>query len=113
MRSREDLAWAAGIIDGEGYFQRHSRKRGGTKVGITVGQSSRSGDGPPEMLTRLQKILGVGKIYGPYVANKGRLPSYIFKIQAFEDVQAATAFVWTWLTPEKKAQATNMLKEVI
>jgi hypothetical protein len=38
-----------------------------------------------------------------------KLPQYVWCANAFEDVQFATALLWRWLGPVKRAQARNAL----
>jgi hypothetical protein len=38
-----------------------------------------------------------------------KLPQYVWKVGAFEDVQFATAMLWRWLGPVKRAQARDAL----
>lgn len=74
-----DHAWAAGILDGEGYIgiQARSYLGGYYSLGVIVGQS---GTEMPEMLARLQQMYG-GKISGPKPHTMpGRLPRYSWSI---------------------------------
>ncbi len=110
--NREGFAWAAGIMDGEGHFgmnrtigknQKHCRPI------VSIGQVDR------RMLDRFQKIVGMGKIYGPMgsygkdTANKQ--PYYKLEIYGFEQVQALLAILWTWLGQVKRDQAIQVLLE--
>ena len=75
--SEIELAWAAGLFDGEGTISlvTHRKKRK-TKtyeykqVHVLVSQS-----GSPEVLERFQRAVGgLGKIYGPY--ERGHQPVF-------------------------------------
>ncbi len=106
--SREEIAWAAGIMCGEGSFGSHVM-RGWTGVRLTVGQSS-LGNECPEMLLRLQEIFGIGRIYEMgYRKHAHHKTIWQYYVHGFEKVQAMTAMMWYWLTPEKQAQATYAL----
>ena len=111
--NREQLAWAAGFIDGEGSFyvqktasaKRPKRPR---RPRFEVGQID------PYVLYRLQGILPFGaKVLGPYenksYPNSKAKPVYIYSVSGFEDVQALLALVWEWLGPIKREQAKSVL----
>lgn len=74
----EELFWAAGFIDGEGNIRWNKNKipKEGNRTRaygspvLQVAQIDRL------VLERLQKALGVGRIYGPYEAKGNRQPYY-------------------------------------
>lgn len=101
MRTREELAWAAGFYDGEGSTT--SRHANGY-VGIMVKQVE------PDVLSRFRDSLGLGKVYGPYEGVGKRKPYWAFTVTGFEYVQAAIALMWVWLGPTKRLQATLALR---
>lgn len=108
--NRENLAWAAGFMDGEAHFGlvTTNNKTKNKHIHIQVCQTE---DGP---LERLQRILGGGKIYGPYTpkkSNTNRKPYKQFHIDKFENVQHAVCLVWNWLSGPKKEQIKLMLHE--
>lgn len=112
MMNREELAWAAGFVDGEGYTGFHicqksrpTDQRQYGAISLTVSQCHK------EPLERLQKALGVGKLWGPYKKKKeNHRDSYSFSVTGFEKTQAAIAMLWTWLGPIKREQASNAIK---
>ena len=55
--SRENLAWLAGLIEGDGCIHEESK---GNKIRMTVGMTDL------DVLERVQHIAGAGKIRGPY-----------------------------------------------
>ena len=103
----EELAWAAGFMDGEAHFGLVASSNKNKHIHIQVCQTE---DGP---LERLQNILGRGKIYGPYNAKKAdgsaRKPYKQFHIDSFEQVQYAICLLWTWLSRPKKNQIIKMM----
>ena len=107
--NREELAWAAGFMDGEAHFGlvTTNRKTQNKHIHISVCQTE---DGP---LERLQKVLGCGTIYGPYKTKKSdgsaRKPYKQFHINTFERVQHTVCLLWPWLSAPKRAQAKRML----
>ena len=118
--NREQLAWAAGIMDGEGTFRcnkqnhtlRTGKKRTYYRPSLQVTQTAKYG-GIPDMLTRLVEVLG-GKIYGPYVKPKSNHSDYYdWKLGKLETVQAAMCMVWPWIGSQKRRDAIQMMKEYL
>jgi hypothetical protein len=104
---RRQLAWAAGLFDADGCFSYTDGARIGC-ASITQADSS--------VLHRFRESVGVGKIYGPYVARHqdswSRKPHYFYRAQRFEDVQAVIAQLWFMLGPSKRQQAVSVLKRI-
>lgn len=112
--NREELAWAAGFIDGEGHFGLHAGKklnhltRGVKTIQIQVSQIYR------EPLDRLKRILKIGKVggpYGPYGEN--REPFFTFRCQTFEGVQHTASILWPFLCSTRKQQAKDVVSGYI
>lgn len=104
INTRTDLAWVAGILDGEGCLSiRKNWNRKGVIPRITVGQKGPNGQ--PQMLLRLQRLLG-GYIAGPFPSAP---QMYTWHLAGFEKVQAVVAAVWTWLGDVKRAAAVKAL----
>ncbi len=110
--NREDLAWAAGFVDGEGCFTVKNESKA-TKGGsiyrypkLCVAQS-----GSNVLLLKLQTLFRCGVVYGPYTKNHStaKKPRWIYEISGFEKVQFAAALVWSWLGQEKKNRANALL----
>lgn len=101
--NRLSLAWAAGFFDAEGCFS----TTGSTGVSASITQTDR------ELLDRFRRIVGLGKVYGPYETRASdrynRKPHYFFKAHGRERVQALLAMLWIWLGTVKKNQAIERL----
>lgn len=109
---REQLAWAAGLVDGEGSFilaRTHGRptdKRRYAAPRLSVAQCHEG------VLNTLHSALGFGTIYGPYKPKQPRAnPFWLYQITGFEETQAMIALLWPWLGEVKKAQAKRILGE--
>ena len=105
-----ELAWAAGLFDGEGCVR--FRRGGTTKTGkpryrqaaLDLAQVDRA------VLDRFQSAVGCGRIYGPYKSrNAKHRPHYVFAGVSHANIQAIVAMLWKWLSPVKRAQATKAL----
>jgi hypothetical protein len=114
--NREELAWAAGFLDGEGNFGFYNHVTRQTKKGlrtyaalnVTAAQIER------RVLDRLKKAVGAGHVNGPY--NKRRpnsKPLYCFVGTSFEDCQHIIGVVWNWLSPVKQIQASKALIQAV
>ena len=103
--TREQLAWAAGFFDGEGYV---GCAPSTLQLTLSVGQS-----GSPALLERVQAALGglgsIGGPYGPYPTKVSRKPVWRLQLNGYEKVQGAIALLWEWLGPVKRAQAKQAL----
>jgi hypothetical protein len=101
---RENLAWAAGFVEGDGCFC-YSRPSRSMFVSIT--QQDR------EVLDRFRRTAGFGRIYGPYRHRPGQAlsvrPFYQLRVHGFEKVQAIAAMLWFKLGSVKRAQAAVVL----
>lgn len=110
--NREELAWVAGFVDGEGYFGltntagRPTDQRRYKSPKLTISQCDR------RVLDRVHESLGCGNITGPYVKKNIKWrPSFTFHVSGFETTQAVICQLWPWLSPVKKEQAKNVLLE--
>lgn len=117
--NREQLAWAAGIIDGEGYIanarNKHKLQNGTIRTylspAIKVAQTAKYG-GIPDMVERLFDLFDGSRLSGPYQRNKpGHAEVYEWKVYSFERVQAILCMIWPWLGKQKQQDALNMLGE--
>lgn len=103
-----ELAWVAGFFDGEGYIGANGVP-GRRTIEISIAQAS-AGE-LPTTLSRVARVMGVGSLRGPRMLPNpwSKLPQYVWCANAFEDVQVATATLWRWLGPVKRAQAREAL----
>lgn len=101
MRTREELAWAAGLFEGDGSVT----ITGWDSPTLFVDQS-----GDPEVLHRFAEALGLGVVHGPYPgATANRQPRWQFRVSGFEATQAVAAMLWPWLGRVKKLQVRRVL----
>lgn len=103
--NREELAWAAGFLDGEGSFLKQKDPRyNHVQMSVCAAQVRK------EPLDRLANILG-GKVSGPYGPYKqqNKQPHYRWVVTSYEKVQDVTARLWLFLSEPKKEQAEKMI----
>lgn len=113
---REDLAWAAGFFEGEGYVGLHLR-HDPNAVSLAAKQQVYAtlvfevGQVNPEPILRLSLIFApLGYVSKPYKNSKSSTSSIRFRANTFEHVQAFVAMLWYWLSAKKREQAANALK---
>ena len=119
--NREQLAWAAGIIDGEGNLRNYRTKKvlsDGTprtyySPSIHVTQTAKYG-GVPDMLTRLQELFPGSRLNGPYKRrNRPWAEYYDWTMHSFERTQAAICMLWPWLGSQKRQGVITMMGEYL
>lgn len=91
-----NLAWAAGLFDGEGCTK--VDRRWGTPS-VTLSQS---GERVPEVLVRFRDAVGRGSIYGPYKTKKR--PMWIWQCAKRADREFVMKQLWPWLGTTKREQ---------
>lgn len=106
-----DLAWAAGIFEGEGNFFREKREYGsrGKKsvvMQLRVYQTSFN-DNPPEMLMRFKTIFNCGHIYFERPKTGKWKPKYRYSVHGREARQVLE-LIWPYLGNVKKEQACKV-----
>lgn len=112
LMNTHELAWAAGLFDGEGHTRAdfHSKSTTTLCPRIDVAQSDRF------VLDRFRGVVGVGRVYGPYARKGDRAhnkPKFNYIETEFEPVQAIIAMIWRWLSPMKREQAKIALRRTI
>ena len=96
--STEDLAWAAGLFEGEGTVSGYRRKdRPSRIVQLTVYEGTQHG--APILLERFRDAVGAGSIVGPY---RGRL--YHWTTKRIASVESVSSLLWDDLSPERRRQ---------
>ncbi len=99
---RESIAWAAGIIEGEGCFViRKGRDRG---IWVQVKMTDY------DVIASLHNTFKLGNINGPYNKNR-RKPVWVWRVSTFEGTQAVIAMIWPWLHSRRKARIKEIITE--
>jgi hypothetical protein len=106
--NREALAWAAGLFDGEGCVHLSTdvgRDRTNRQIVLVITQAK-----SPEVLERFRDALGFGRIRMDARRTSAGNPVHEFRLSSFEQVQAAVAMLWTFLSEPKREQAATALR---
>jgi len=104
--NREMLAWAAGILEGEGTIAGRHGKWGIKDRAIAVRVKMTDED----VIRRFHYVVQVGNVTGP---NKPQNPKHKWTWQAgnFEAAQAVVAMLWPWLHARRKAKIKELFSE--
>jgi hypothetical protein len=104
MRSREELAWAGGLFEGEGCFYLQVNKTGQPRSKAVLSMTDE------DVVRRFASAVGLGKVLGPY---RHRQPQYKahwdWCVTGLEDVQAIAAMLWQGLGVRRRARAVQVL----
>jgi hypothetical protein len=98
---REEIAWAAGVFEGEGSFTMSGHRRNSHTATVSMCDE--------DVVRRFYKAVGIGYVNGPY-QNSGinRKPYYRWQTARFEHVQALVAMLWPWLGQRRRARAKEI-----
>jgi hypothetical protein len=113
--TRENLAWLAGIVEGEGSIRWQtptkdngdgtSYRRGG-RLFMAIAMTDE------DVLLRVAEVAGVGKVYGPYGPYKSRLGSkkqnWTYVVTG-ADGYALLAAIFQWLHSRRREQVVSSL----
>jgi hypothetical protein len=93
---RAEIAWAAGLFEGEGTFIRQTRN-GRTRIGFALATTDR------DVLERFAAIVGVGAIHPTSRwAEMSTKPIYRWSATANKDVQRLTNLLMPWLGQRRR-----------
>jgi hypothetical protein len=102
-----ELAWAAGLFEGEGCIssRRRSTKRA---THVATRQLAILVMTDEDTVRRFQAAVGVGTVYGPY-QRPGKKPEWRWQTTTFEKAQAVIALLWFGLGARRRAHAASAL----
>jgi hypothetical protein len=104
--TRENLAWCAGIIEGEGSIYAHGSANGRRYVTVGAGMTDR------DILERLRVILG-GVVNGPYSPRLGavasRKPMWFWTISDSQRAYAVSVALYHWFGTRRREQVREAL----
>lgn len=105
--SKQELAWASGLYDGEGHTGLHKNgKAASKKVIMQILMTD------PEVVDRFHRAIGnLGYFHtqSPRAKTPDRKPVYKWATQCFEGVQQVAILLWPYLSNPKKTQIKNVL----
>lgn len=99
---REQLAWAAGLFEGEGCFNTFHRPKGTWSVQARLAMT----DG--DVVHRFAAIIGAGQVHGPRQRRPNEQPLYEWYVQAAPDVLTVIRLLSPWLGIRRSAKAAEI-----
>jgi hypothetical protein len=101
--SRENLAWAAGIFEGEGSIFVHPVKKNSVYLKISMTDE--------DVLRKFHAIVGLGTICGPY-RRLDYKPQWQWACAGGKQVQALLAAFWCFLGDRRKSKAVEAINRI-
>ena len=106
-----EIEWAAGLFEGEGSIERwRPTGQGNQQARLAVSMTDR------DVLERFAKIVGVGKVWGPYQTKSGLnakgqpyKPMYRWAVVRITDVQRILRDFWPYLGQRRRARAADVI----
>ena len=104
VRSRdpEDIAWAAGLFEGEGCFLSSTRKGRYRYASACLNMTDE------DIIERFYRVVGVGTVIGPFQRGTNK-PKWEWKAQRHQDVEEVALLFEPWLGPRRLVQAASAL----
>lgn len=105
----EDIAWAAGFFDGEGsvYLAKHRTHHGYFCLEAAATQADPAGI--PFVLSRFERIVGIGRTNGPYPVPPGHDPVYRWKAHRAAEITRMIDLLRPQLGLVKRLQAERAI----
>lgn len=100
--SRENLAWAAGIFEGEGSITRRRKRDTNLVLAMT----------DEDVVRRFHEAIGHGTVYGPYKTSSGVKLQWRWACTGSKNCIAVLAALWCFLGKRRKERATIAMKEM-
>lgn len=106
---KRDLAWAAGLFEGEGCISMTKIKTRKDSLKLSVAVCSTDED----VITAFTKIIGYGKKKGPYKSSypTGKI-RWIWEVQNQPDCLAVLSLLLPYLCARRKAKAKLVITEI-
>ncbi len=103
--NQADVAWAAGLFEGEGCLTWHSVPDtvAGRRFKVSIGSNDK------DVLDKFAALFPVGKVRGPYKDGKGRRVSWQYQCTIAEHVYAVVVALYPWLCSRRKARIEQFL----
>ncbi len=109
-QQQEQLAWAAGLFDGDGTIGAYTRGARSRHLHLTASVVQASSNGIPPPLARFNQVVGLGNVNGPYPPRGwSKLPQYRWQLGG-QRVETAISLLRPWLSPVRLKQAEDALE---
>lgn len=95
-----DLAWLAGIIEGEGCLSPCGPNS--WRVGVKMTDE--------DVVRRVADVAGVGRVAGPYEPRNGNKPQWTWTVSKSSDVVGLLATLWPFFGERRRERAGEILR---
>jgi len=104
MSTEQEIAWAAGLFEGEGCLNSYARKGKGSRgVQVRLAMTDR------DAVDRFAAIVGVGSVHGPRIKKAGQKPIFEWYVQDATEVQQVIELLLPWLCARRSERAREVL----
>jgi hypothetical protein len=100
--AREDIAWAAGLFEGEGYVGVGGTGNRQPRVAITMTDE--------EPIVRFHRAVERGTLRSYPPTGSGRKPTWQWSVQGKEDVLHVLGLLWPYLCDRRLEAATEVIE---
>lgn len=105
-----DIAWAAGLFEGEGSFSWHKIKtrKDSLKIAAVLSMTDK------DVVEKFCRIVGFGRVKGPYQPQPiGRKERWVWEVQNFSEVLKTIDLFLPFLGERRTEKALEMKKIII
>lgn len=102
MATEAEIAWAAGLFEGEGWAGRN-----GTTVSLSVNMTDR------DVLDRFAVVVGGGNVTGPYDRGARRKPMHQWIAGERETVRRIFALFLPWMGERRSARLRELMPDIL
>ncbi len=107
MATSAEMAWAAGIFEGEGCFRMTHPHHAKEPVAVLVLQMT-----DEDTVSRFCEIVGSGRVRGPEDRGPGHKPMFLLDVAARADVRRIILAFLPWLGRRRTAKAKQLLEHI-
>lgn len=99
-----DIAWAAGLFEGEGCFYLKTKPNRVATAQLATTDK--------DVLDKFRSIIGFGVVAGPTIRNNYK-PYWTWRVGSFEHFQQVVCLFWRHLGNRRRQKALEILKEYL
>lgn len=106
--SRENLAWAGGLFEGEGCISLDKKPAGKKSARLRITSTDK------DVLDRFRMIIGVGVLNGPYINRRHPhyKPKWAYSASGGRSVYPVLVALWPFLCSRRQAKAEEAIRYI-
>ena len=102
--SRENIAWLAGLIEGEGCFYVQPNKHGSSIIKVSMTDE--------DVILKARKISGCGKVHGPSNHIPGNKPVWTWTVAKASHVFALSFAIFPFLCKRRSEKLITLIDRI-